>query len=84
MLIQKVIRRMLAMGKLPWRALMLSLRGGSLLLIAALIFLLRFQESGSLEQLRLAKTMQDFAQLFLLGGVLIPVCLEDLLPPEKG
>lgn len=78
MLVHKVLRRMLAMGIQPWKALILSLQGACLLLLAALIFLLRFQESGSMEHLRLAGTMQDFAQLSLLGGALIPVCLEDL------
>ncbi len=78
MLVHKVLHRMLSMGIRPWKMLILSLRGACLLLLAALIILLRFQESGRLELLRLAGIMQDFAQLSLLGGVLIPVCLEDM------
>ena len=83
MLIRKVLRRVLTMGSLPWRTLMLSLQAGCLLLCAALVFLLCFQESGNTDHLHLAKSMQDLAQLALLGGVLIPVCLEDMLPPDR-
>jgi hypothetical protein len=75
---------MLLMGAKPWQTLIWSLRAACLLLFAALVFLLRFQESGSLAHLRLSGTMQDFAQLALLAGVLVPVCLEDLLPPGPG
>ncbi len=83
MQIHKVIGRMLVMGSKPWLALIWSLRGACLLLLAAFVFLLRYQESESLSYLRLSGSMQDFAQLFLLAGVFLPVCLEDMLPPDQ-
>ncbi len=71
------------MGKLPWRLLRSSLQLSCCLLAASAFLLMAYQETGFSENLRLAKTMQDFSQLGLLAAALVPVCVEELTGEER-
>ena len=81
MSILRVYRRMLSMGETPWRVLILCLQVCCVLLFTSAVLLLSFQESGSSAQLSMARLLQELSQLSLLLGGLLPVLLEDLLPP---
>ena len=80
MLIRNVYRRMLSMGPMPWRTLIFFLQISCVFLFTSAAHLILYQQSGSTEHFRTAQTLQDFAQLSLLLGGLLPVLLEDLLP----
>ncbi len=80
MLIRDIYRRMLVMGQAPWRALILSLQISCIFLFTSAALLMTYQQSGNTEHFRMAQSLQDFAQLSLLLGGLLPVLLEDLLP----
>ena len=75
---------MLAMDPLPWRVMMISLRTTCLLLLAALAFLFLTQQSGTSEHLRISQCFQEYAQLSLLLGGLLPVLLEEQLASNSG
>ena len=83
MWIRNTVRRMLAMKDPAWRALQFSLRSAVLLLLGSLFCLFRCQESGALDQLRLAYIFQELSQLSLLSAALLPVCLEELSAADR-
>ncbi len=82
-MIRKTIHRILTMNGPAWRALLVSLKTAVLFLLVSLICLFRCQESGELDQLRMAYIFQELSQLSFLSAALLPVCLEELIGADQ-
>ncbi len=73
------ISRVAGMKKSAWELLIRSLQLTCFLLICALAMIYAFETgSGRYEFYIQSKALQEYAQVALLIGAIIPVCLEDL------
>ena len=73
------ISRVTGMKKSAWELLIRSLQMTCLLLICALAMIFAFETgSGKYELYIEARALQEYAQVALLIGAIVPVCLEDL------
>ena len=83
MRIRNTLQTILGMKERAWRALIASLQGSCLLLLVSLFCLFSYEESAQLQTLRLSSVFLELSQLMFLCAALLPVCLEDLLPPDR-
>ena len=76
---KKTVSRILRMSPRAWEFQIRSLQLSCLLLLCAIFLLIRFQDSmGAYSLYILSGAFQEYAQLALLMGGIIPLCLEDL------
>ena len=74
------VRRMLQMCPAAWRIFLSCLQLSCFLLICAALLLIAWDGDyiGSFRFFQLSATLQEMAQLALLGAVILPPCVEDL------
>lgn len=73
------LSRILRMSPRAWEFLIRSLQMSSLLLLCAVFLLISYQENPGAYSLYIQSgAFQEYAQLALLLGGIIPLCLEDL------
>lgn len=75
-----VIRRMLQMCPAAWRVFLRCLQTSCFLLVCASLLLIAWDGDyiRSFRFYQLSTTLQEMAQLSLLGAVILPPCVEDL------
>lgn len=83
MILRKIVRRMLCMNSAAWEYWIRALQLSCLLLLAAAVLLFFAQGEAAAERIRQAAAFQDAAQVTLLTAALVPVCLEDLIGPDR-
>ena len=74
------VRRMLRMCPAAWRIFLRCLQMSSFLLVCAALLLIAWDGDyiHSFRFFQLSATLQQMAQLALLGAVILPPCVEDL------
>jgi hypothetical protein len=74
------VRRMLQMCPTAWRIFLRCLQLSCFLLICAALLLIAWNGDyiGSFRFYQLSASLQEMAQLALLGAVIVPPCVEDL------
>lgn len=79
MKLRAILSRVVKMCTAAWTLLIRSLQLSCVLLICALVMLFAFDTGGGKYEFYIqALALQEYAQVPLLIGAIIPVCLEDL------
>ena len=81
-MLRRVFRRMLRMSPAAWRIFLRSLQLSCLFLLCALLLLLRAGQADGYDFALRAAYFQEFSQVSLLLGAIVPVIVEDLQGPS--